>query len=509
MSTIVIFLPRSICNSYEQCYLYGFTEENTNLRTIDFYVHGSLSQQTVVPRDKDIIGYVKKKTNASGLSNWIFIDVKNGEPLIKEVVCNNIQIPVEKCRTLIYDEAVFLKSELLISEDFTANKSTDHFKTLTLSLKRTSEHQKLCEKGLVSYSLTKPCVIKMLSFFEALLIITNKLLFVLKFSTLGLHFYDFFKNTYWALEELCKRKKVTLKTGNYFLGMCIDILSGVLVLHVFTAYIETSYLFDFISFTSEKIVESLKDMVHYLMGSPADLKLNHPLNSILGKFFLYHIDLWWSFLGATRPLLEFGFQVFKYTGHLGLSFQIAFLADLLAVASFHVYCIYVYAARLYNLQVTGLASLSRLFIGRKRNPLPGRIDSCPYTTEQLFVGTIAFTVLLFLLPTTMVYYVVFTSIRLILVGLGGILTQARFLLQSLPVYTTWLWCFNPAITTSSVHLTPKVSTKNQLLLYVTPVSSSWWQTVKMCIPDPITKPKPVQWGDLVINLTTGKLIYPV
>lgn len=509
MSTVIIFIPRSVCSSREQCYLYGFTNENTNLSTIDFYVHGSISQETGIPSDKNIIGYVKKKTNSVGLLNWVFIDVKNGEPLIKEVVINNVLVPLEKCRTLIYDKVVFLKSELIISEDLTADRNLDHFKTLTLSLKKSSDHQKLCESSLVSSNFTKQCVIKMLTLFGALLTITNKLHFVLKFSTLGLHFYEFFKNTYWALEEMYKRKKVTLKTGNCFLGICIDILSGLLVLHVFMSYIETSYLFDFISFTSEKIVDSLKDMVHYLMGSPADLKLNHPLNSILGKFFLYHIDLWWSFLGATRPLLEFGFQVFKYTGCLGLSFQIAFLADLLAVASFHVYCIYVYAARLYNLQVTGLASLSRLFIGRKRNPLPDRIDSCPYTTEQLFVGTIAFTVLLFLLPTTMVYYVVFTSIRLILVGLGGVLTQARFLLQSLPVYTTWLWCFNPAVTTSSVHLAPKVSAKNQLLLYVTPICSSWWQTVKICVPDPVTKPKPVQWGVLVRNLTTGKLIYPV
>lgn len=58
-------------------------------------------------------------------------------------------------------------------------------------------------------------------------------------------------------------------------------------------------------------------------------------------------------------------------------------------------------------------------------------------------------------------------------------------------------------------MTPKVSARNQLLLYVTPICSSWWQTVKICVPDPVTKPNPVQWGVLIKNLTTGKLIYPV
>lgn len=253
MSTVIIFIPKSVCSSHEQSYLYGFTDDNTNLNTIDFYVHGSISQQTLLPADTNIIGYVKKKKKSLIISNWIFIDVKNGEPLIKEVAINNVLVPLEKCRTLIYDKVVFLKSELIISEDSTADKNTslDHFKTLTLSLKKSSEHQKLCEKSLASNNLTKPCVIKMLTFFGALLTVTNILHFVLKFSTLGLHFYEFFKNTCWALEEVCKRKKITLKTGNYFLGACIDILSGLLVLHVFLTYIEPLFLFDFISFSSE------------------------------------------------------------------------------------------------------------------------------------------------------------------------------------------------------------------------------------------------------------------
>lgn len=252
MTTVIIFVARSICSCHEQRYLYGFTNENTNLNTIDFYVHGSIPQKTVTPIDKNIIGYVKKKNNLPDVLNWILIDIKNGEPLIREVVIKNVSVPLEKCRTLIYDKAVFLKSELIISEDLTVDRNIDHFKTLTLSLKNSSEHQKICEKSLVSSSLIKSCVIKMLTFFGALLVITNKLHFVLKFSTLGLHFYEFFKNTCWALEEMCKRKKVTLKTGNYFLGMCIDILSGLLVLQIFMAYTtETSNLFNFISFTSE------------------------------------------------------------------------------------------------------------------------------------------------------------------------------------------------------------------------------------------------------------------
>jgi hypothetical protein len=66
--------------------------------------------------------------------------------------------------------------------------------------------------------------------------------------------------------------------------------------------------------------------------------------------------------------------------------------------------------RLYSLQVSGLVALWRLFLGRKHNPLRGRVDSCQYSPDQLFVGTLAFTILLFLLPTTFMYYIVFAVV---------------------------------------------------------------------------------------------------
>ena len=115
---------------------------------------------------------------------------------------------------------------------------------------------------------------------------------------------------------------------------------------------------------------------------------------------------------VTKPLLEVTFYIFLWLGRLGLTFQASILADLLALVSFHIYCIYVYAARLYNLQVSGLLALWRLFLGRKHNPLRGRVDSCKYSPDQLFVGTLAFTILLFLLPTTFMYYTVFTSVSI-------------------------------------------------------------------------------------------------
>ena len=50
-------------------------------------------------------------------------------------------------------------------------------------------------------------------------------------------------------------------------------------------------------------------------------------------------------------------------------------------------------------------------MGRKWNILRKRVDSCHYDTSQLLVGTILFTTLLFLLPTTAVFAFLFFSFR--------------------------------------------------------------------------------------------------
>lgn len=60
--------------------------------------------------------------------------------------------------------------------------------------------------------------------------------------------------------------------------------------------------------------------------------------------------------------------------------------------------------------MTGLVSMWRLFRGRKWNPLRRRVDSASFDAEELFLGTLLFTLTLFLLPTTAVYYAVFSSV---------------------------------------------------------------------------------------------------
>jgi hypothetical protein len=73
---------------------------------------------------------------------------------------------------------------------------------------------------------------------------------------------------------------------------------------------------------------------------------------------------------------------------------------------------YFLMSRLFNWQIHLLIILFRLFCGKKQNPLRNnRLDSHLCDIDQLFIVTLSFTILLFLLPSIFMYYAVFTSVN--------------------------------------------------------------------------------------------------
>uniref|UniRef100_A0A914V3U0 Uncharacterized protein n=1 Tax=Plectus sambesii TaxID=2011161 RepID=A0A914V3U0_9BILA len=95
----------------------------------------------------------------------------------------------------------------------------------------------------------------------------------------------------------------------------------------------------------ELLISSLEKLIDWLMGNPAGLKLNKPLNHTLGHFFLYHIYLWRTYLTFLNPALEAGLVLLRWISLLGVSMQIALVVDFVAVFTLHIYCFHVYAAR--------------------------------------------------------------------------------------------------------------------------------------------------------------------
>ncbi|XP_011310288.1 phosphatidylinositol N-acetylglucosaminyltransferase subunit Q [Fopius arisanus] len=521
MKSLLVFIPRNFF--YEAPgYITGKVVYDSESESKKFYIIGTQSCPRGTPKiHSDLIGYYWGCKEVSKIDrrtwNWIEISSKPSNSrrchdyYLKNVTIDNHRVELtensQHTVKIIYDQVGLLKAELFRSSEHYG----DHFLELKAILER--RQVEVTEKGMVVRVREAFLMYTVLGLMYPVLFLgklTNRLMPALKYSTLGLHVHGWLENTKWMLATVAQDRRISLKTRNHILATMFDVYLGVMALRLLLHYIggipPSQVLLD----NAEKVVESLKSLIHWLMGSPAGLKLNHSFNKMLGKFFLYHIHLWWTFLVSIKPVMNFFFEVLLLFGRLGITFQISIAADLLALVSFHTYCIYIYAARLFNIQVRGLTALFRLFLGKKRNPLRERVDSCQYQADQLFVGTLLFTISLFLMPTTWVYYSVFTTLRLILIGFGGFLTRLRFYLQVIPAYTFFCWFFRSKSTNSSVKLLMKPRDQSgAITLSMTTVSAPWRDTWKRCIPDTLTYHPSIEWGEIVSNIFWGQLLYPL
>ncbi|KAG6536115.1 hypothetical protein ZIOFF_001159 [Zingiber officinale] len=199
----------------------------------------------------------------------------------------------------------------------------------------------------------------------------------------------------------------------------------------------------------------------WLMGVPAGFKLNNELAELIGIISLNAIQVFstlWSFMGA---FLQNYMQVLALLGIVfGLTVPMALCIDLLKLATLHIYILHCLMSFLYSQQIQALASLWRLFrgesllydlwglldllgkmhkCGQKRNPLRQRFDSYDYTVEQHVVGSLLFTPLLLLIPTTSVFYIFFTSLITTIIFLTIIFEISISLLHATPYAEIWIW----------------------------------------------------------------------
>lgn len=117
---------------------------------------------------------------------------------------------------------------------------------------------------------------------------------------------------------------------------------------------------------------------------------------------------------------------------------IALFSDMVSILTLHIYSFYVASARIFNWQYTILLSLFQLFRGKKHNVLRKRIDSCDYDLDQLLVGTILFTLLFFLLPTVIVFYLTFATSRMAIICIKAMLDTLLAFLNHFPLFALML-----------------------------------------------------------------------
>ncbi|PAV77714.1 hypothetical protein WR25_01131 [Diploscapter pachys] len=198
-----------------------------------------------------------------------------------------------------------------------------------------------------------------------------------------------------------KRKARLLSDHPRIFGItvAIDLVLGYVVLQK----IQDAALFEKFWQNVDLLIESLNQLIDWLTQNPAGLKLNEPVNLALASFFRHHVFLWHSFVNFLRSSRLW--EVLLYGLILGLSTGFSIFYDLFSLLTLHII--------LMQLMRTSIASLWRIVRGKKWNPLRQRQDTIQLDSRQQFVSTVLFTISLFLLPTILVYFFVFRSLRLI------------------------------------------------------------------------------------------------
>ncbi|KAJ2899068.1 N-acetylglucosaminyl transferase component-domain-containing protein [Zalerion maritima] len=190
-------------------------------------------------------------------------------------------------------------------------------------------------------------------------------------------------------------------------------------------------------------VEALQISITWLMGWPAGLKLNSELGAFLGDLFLWVIDYWGSCVEILKPSLPHIVWFIGFTSFAGASMPVAMFSDLVSLLTLHIYSFYLASARIFHWQLSILISLFHLFRGKKHNVLRNRIDSCDYDLDQLLVGTMLFTLLVFLLPTVVVYYLNFAVARMAIITLKAGFDSLLSCLNHFPLFALMLRLKDP------------------------------------------------------------------
>ena len=154
--------------------------------------------------------------------------------------------------------------------------------------------------------------------------------------------------------------------GSIISAMLIDITLGILFVSWIFGNGYNLRATDFMMEKTNTVAELLSALLDWLKDAPAGLKLNKQLAEYLSTFFLYHIYLWQIYLSCIEPYLQIITKVIITSGCLGVTFLLSMVSEVLSVLTLHIYCFYVYAARLYNFQLKKLITLFRLFTGKNK-----------------------------------------------------------------------------------------------------------------------------------------------
>ena len=207
-----------------------------------------------------------------------------------------------------------------------------------------------------------------------------------------------------------------------FLVLCFDAVLGFFVMVLLWFY-WPDVLSWLVALGRWAYGKQLAALVPWLMGAPADFKLNRELTSFAGSLFLSIFSLWEIQLPTHMvEALASAAQVFACCcAMMGASFVLTLLMDILAVASLPLFVAYVGTCLCWKMATRSLYSLCLLFQGWKYNILRSRVDHHNFSLDQLLIGVILLSIVVFLLPSLFVFYTCFAAAWLLVICIHAVL----------------------------------------------------------------------------------------
>ncbi|KAF7313201.1 Gpi1-domain-containing protein [Mycena kentingensis (nom. inval.)] len=184
--------------------------------------------------------------------------------------------------------------------------------------------------------------------------------------------------------------------------------------------------------------------LHWLDSWPAGLKLNTELSRFYSHAFSDVVGAWGVALDTIShqlPAILFACGIASTVG--GMTTAIALLSDLAALSTIHVTLCYHISRTLYARFLRTGGSLWNLFRGKRFNVLRNRTDTWEYDTDQLLFGTILFTLLAFLFPTVLAYYILFALLRLGTILFNAVLETQLAFMNHFPLFALMLRVKDP------------------------------------------------------------------
>lgn len=221
-----------------------------------------------------------------------------------------------------------------------------------------------------------------------------------------------------------ERRKIQLSLWTSVSIVLVDVLVGFICAwllcyrpEVFFVPIQRAYLY-----LNNEVLQSV---VAWLMDSPAGLQMNRNMVVFLGTISLTVVTYWdalISFCLTSSGYIDVDWVVSRsmalISGVFGMSALMSLLIDLASFSFFHIFFLCLGTSRLWNATVKIIVSFTHFFSGKKYNVLKHRVDNHEFNIDQLILGTVFLSMVVFLSPTVLVFYITY-----ILLWSGVVLLQ--------------------------------------------------------------------------------------